>query len=245
MVLYSSGNGCAGPLTALACSGNNANCISCGFRAGFSAFLSAGTTYYIQVGESPQLANSPYSVGATSLQLRLSLASPPVVLTLPADSVSSTGVALHASVNPKGSGSFSWFEWGATTNYGNLTPAQNLGSGSSFLPLDTALSFLLASNTYHFRVVATNGFGLARGLDATFRHSSAPPRITSLTHPAGGSFPIHFDGAAGQIYYILGSTDLMNWSPIGDATDLGNGKFEFIDIGDSGDSIRFYLIASP
>jgi hypothetical protein len=245
MVLYSSANGCAGPLTSLACSGDTADCTSCGFRAGFSASLSAGSTYYIQVGETPQLANSPYSVGATSLQLRLSLATPPVVLTLPADSVSSTGVVLHAAVNPNSANTTAWFEWGATTNYGNQTPTQGLGVGVTALPLNEALSIPMPTNAYHFRVVATNAFGSTRGQDATFSRAMARPRITSFTHPPGGTFPVRFDGAAGQIYYILGSTDLVNWSPIGDATDLGNGKFEFIDIGDSGDTTRFYLIGSP
>jgi hypothetical protein len=166
-------------------------------------------------------------------------------LTLPAGSVSSTGAVLNATVNPISGNSAAWFEWGTTTNYGNTTPAQSLGGGLVTLPFNAAVSGLMAGNTYHFSIVATNEMGVARGQDASFRRASAPLRITSLTHPNDGSFPIRFDGVAGQVYFILRSSDLVNWTPIGDATELGSGRFEFIDIGDSGDSTRFYLIGSP
>ena len=144
-----------------------------------------------------------------------------------------------------GSPTTTWFEWGVTTNYGNLTPAQDLAGQTSSVALNTAVSGLSSTNTYHFRAVAMNSFGLARGADQSFAHVSARPEITSMRPELTGAFYIQFSGTAGQLYLVIASTDLKDWMVIGEATPLGGRMFEFEDIGDSGDLTRFYAVESP
>jgi hypothetical protein len=92
----------------------------------------------------------------------------PEVSTLPARSISTNSATLNGTVNPNGWPATAWFEWGATTNYGNLTSVTALGSGATALPLSASLAGLTLYVTYHFRVVATNDYGLVCGSDQSF-----------------------------------------------------------------------------
>jgi len=53
--------------------------------------------------------------------------------TLPAALLSPGAVTLMAAVNPNGFPITAWFEWGATTNYGNTTTITNLGSSTNWV----------------------------------------------------------------------------------------------------------------
>lgn len=93
----------------------------------------------------------------------------PAVTTLIADTVMSDGTnavaTLNGLVNPNmGSTSF-WFEWGATTAYGNRTPRFEIGSGLAAICCSNVLAGLTAGQTYHYRLVAENSFGVAEGAD--------------------------------------------------------------------------------
>ena len=99
---------------------------------------------------------------------------PPQVSTLPARGVSTNSATLNGTVNPNGYPTTGWFQWGATTNYGNLTAVTALGSGNAVLPLSAPLAGLTPSVTYHFRVAATNDSGLAYGSDQSFTTALYP-----------------------------------------------------------------------
>ena len=102
---------------------------------------------------------------------------PPQVSTSPATDVSTNSATLNGTVNPIGWPTTAWFQWGATTNYGNLTPATDVGSGTTALPLFAPLAGLTPNVTYHFRIAATNDYGLAYGSDQSFT-STLPPDFT-------------------------------------------------------------------
>jgi hypothetical protein len=104
---------------------------------------------------------------------------PPQVSTSLATGVSTNSATLNGTVNPVGWPTTAWFQWGATTNYGNLTPATDLGSGISTLPFSAQLAGLTPNVTYHFRIAATNDYGLAYGSDQSFT-SSLPPDFTYM-----------------------------------------------------------------
>jgi hypothetical protein len=89
-------------------------------------------------------------------------------LTLSASSITTNSATLNGTVNPDGYPTTAWFQWGATTNYGNLTPTTDLGSGTTALPLSAPLAGLTLGITYHFRIAATNDYGLAYGSDQSF-----------------------------------------------------------------------------
>ena len=54
----------------------------------------------------------------------------PTVATGAASSITTTSAQLNGSVNPNGSATTYYFEYGLTTAYGAATPVQNAGSGS-------------------------------------------------------------------------------------------------------------------
>jgi hypothetical protein len=92
----------------------------------------------------------------------------PTVATLPATALAATNATLNGTANPNGWPTTAWFQWGATSNYGNLTSATNLGSGTKALPLSAPLAGLTPSTTYHFRAAATNSAGVVYGYDQSF-----------------------------------------------------------------------------
>src|SRR5262249_11615640 len=51
------------------------------------------------------------------------------VVTLAATGVGGTNATLNGSASALGDPLSAWFEWGTTTNYGNVTPIQAFGSG--------------------------------------------------------------------------------------------------------------------
>jgi T5SS/PEP-CTERM-associated repeat protein len=91
-----------------------------------------------------------------------------IVQTLPAGKPTQTSATLKGLANPGGVSASGWFEWGFTTNYGNFTPPQALGSGSGNTNFSEVLTGLTAGVTYHFRAVASNTFGIVFGSDQTF-----------------------------------------------------------------------------
>jgi uncharacterized repeat protein (TIGR03803 family) len=117
----------------------------------------------------------------------------PEVSTLPATDVSTDSTTLNATVNPNGWPTTAWFQWGGTTNYGNLSSVTDLGSGTTALPLSAPLAGLTRGVTYHFRVAATNDYGLVCGSDQSF---------TTLAVPVGSALTYtvlkNFTGSDGQ-----------------------------------------------
>ena len=83
-------------------------------------------------------------------------------------------VNLSGEVNPLGRATTAWFEWGATTNYGNATTPANVGSGSNYLTAAAIISGLQPGQTYHYRYVATNLNGRANGANRNFLQPAYP-----------------------------------------------------------------------
>jgi hypothetical protein len=95
---------------------------------------------------------------------------PPVVGTYDATNITPSGATLNGAVNPNGESTTYRFEWGPTTEYGNLSPAKeaSAGSGTEAVEASTALTGLTDGATYHYRLVATNAKGTTRGYDHSF-----------------------------------------------------------------------------
>ena len=92
---------------------------------------------------------------------------PPVVTTLAADQLTANSARLRGQVNPRGSPTAAWFEWGTNTTYGNVIGMQEVGQGSSVSNLNVVLDGLTSGPIYHYRLVATNVFGAVSGADQT------------------------------------------------------------------------------
>ncbi len=115
-------------------------------------------------------------------------AAPPTVTTLAASAITGIDATLNGSVDPNGSPTTAWFEWGDSAAYGNRTPPIGIGTGSTFVPATAAVTGLTPSLTYHFRIVSTNLAGGSYGADQTF---IAPGQlVTSLADGGLGSLRI-------------------------------------------------------
>ena len=72
---------------------------------------------------------------------------------------------LHASINPNGLPTTTWFQYGLTTNYGGSTLPADSPEGYVGNGVVASLDGLLAGATYHWQVVASNSLGVTYGLD--------------------------------------------------------------------------------
>jgi uncharacterized repeat protein (TIGR01451 family) len=93
---------------------------------------------------------------------------PPTVTTNAATLPGEFGATLNGTVNPNGSATQTWFEYGPTMSYGNTTPTQGIGSGSTDVAVSAAVSGLACNTTHHFRAVGVNPSGTTFGSDLTF-----------------------------------------------------------------------------
>lgn len=78
-------------------------------------------------------------------------------------SISETGATVHGLVNPEGSETKYYFEYGPTKAYGSKTAEVNIGSGTSNLEESKAITGLTGDTTYYYRTVATSTGGTADG----------------------------------------------------------------------------------
>jgi hypothetical protein len=167
-----------------------------------------------------------------------------------ATGVGATGATLNGAVNPCNLPTTAWFQWGADTNYGNVTTAATLGSGSQALAVSNVLTNLAVGATYHYQVVATNALGITRGADQSFATRDVSREITGSCLTATGQFQFQFTGAAGSSYTVLGTTNLGlalgSWIPVGTAAETAPGQYQFTDpAGMTNQPQRFYLLRQP
>jgi hypothetical protein len=64
-----------------------------------------------------------------------------------------------------GSDTEAYFEYGPTTDYGFVTPAEDIGSGSKSVSVSATVTDLIPETAYHYRLVATNSGGISFSAD--------------------------------------------------------------------------------
>jgi T5SS/PEP-CTERM-associated repeat protein len=133
----------------------------------------------------------------------------PSVTTLRASALGQTTATLNGMANPKGADSSAWFEFGFTTNYGNVTPPQPLGNGNLDTNFSQALTGLPATASYHFRAVASNSFGVMFGADRSF--FTIGLRAVQLTD---GQIELAVGGTTNFACLMEASTNLIDWKLI-------------------------------
>ncbi len=119
------------------------------------------------------LAVTAIAVAATS----------PSVTTGTHSKVTDASAQLHGAVNPNGSGTNYYFQWGLTVAYGVNSVEHSAGAGTKAVSVSTTASGLIPGTTYHYRLVATNGSGVTVGADRTFTTTGKPPPVVA-TGPA-------------------------------------------------------------
>jgi len=91
----------------------------------------------------------------------------PALLTKTATAVTASAATLRGLANPGLTNTSAWFEWGATSAYGNATAPQFLGHADDNTNFTENLSGL-TEGVYHFRALASNSLGVSYGADLSF-----------------------------------------------------------------------------
>jgi hypothetical protein len=164
----------------------------------------------------------------------------PLVETLGASHVGLATARLNGRGDPRGESARGWFEWGTSVTYGNATAPRDLGDGFVWSNVSENLTGLAADQTYHYRLVVSNGFTVVFGADQMFV-TSYPVTIVATEAPQSGQFRLQFTGEAGAAYEVLRSSDLSTWISIGQGVEMSAGIFEFFDTDAPTDS-GFYQV---
>lgn len=111
--------------------------------------------------------------------------SAPAVTTGNTVAVSTTSESVLGTVNPNGSPTHYYFDYGTSTSYGSQTPVQDAGTGASPVQESGSLNGLTPGTVYHYRIVAISPAGTVDGGDQTFT--------------AGGTSSVHVLGREGFV----------------------------------------------
>jgi multidrug efflux pump subunit AcrA (membrane-fusion protein) len=121
--------------------------------------LHPGRTYVFRL----VAANSSGTSDGVSETFTTTTGGVPVVVTGAASSLTTT-VTLNGTINPNGSDTKYWFEYGTTGRYGSRTPVLDSGSGTSATAVSTTVKGLRPNTQYLFRLVARSLFGPSAGI---------------------------------------------------------------------------------
>jgi hypothetical protein len=150
---------------------------------------------------------------------------PALVTTQPANGISASAAWLNGLATPGASDTAVWFQWGADTNYGQTTPATNLGASSSQSTFNSPITGLAPTTVYHYQAVASNDLGIVAGADASFLKAVTPftetieplTNWTSIASSADGTKLVAAGGGgngfSGSIYASADSG--ATWTPTG------------------------------
>jgi hypothetical protein len=115
----------------------------------------------------------------------------PTVTTGAASSIQPTTVTLNGFVTPNGANTTYYFQYGTSSLYGSVTPATVVNAGSGRVKVSVAVGELAPVTTYHYRLVAQNSQGVARGKHRTFKTKPQPLGFSVAATPnpvqAGGA----------------------------------------------------------
>jgi hypothetical protein len=107
----------------------------------------------------------------------------PTVSTGAARQVSYGSATLEGSVNPRGSDSSYYFQYGPTKAYGGQTAIADAGAGPHAVNVSLSVAGLQPLTVYHYRLVAVNGRGAANGADRTLMTTKVPLTLAILSSP--------------------------------------------------------------
>ena len=138
---------------------------------------------------------------------------PPAASTLAAIDILDLGATLHGSVDPQGAVVAARFEYGLTNNYGSIVAANPASvSGSRVTAVSANLGGLQAGVTYHYRAVAENPGGVARGADFTFTTSTFAS-LANLTLSDGALVPVFSREIANYLVSVPNATSSLRVTP--------------------------------
>jgi len=126
----------------------------------------------------------------------------PSVATGAAQDVSYASALLAGRVDPKGSDTSYYFQYGPTRAYGQQSAISDAGAGTHVVAVSETIAGLQPITRYHYRLVAVNASGVRVGSDRTFLTSKVPLSLQIVATPN----PVLFGGSA-LVQGTLSGTD--------------------------------------
>lgn len=139
----------------------------------------------------------------------------PQVYTLDASQIRLTEAYLNAAINPNGSATTYYFDYGPTQSYGFKTQTDMTGNQTSPTNVSSVIQGLTANTLYHYRIVASNAGGSVIGADKTFTTAitiNNPPSASTvaasniLSNKAQLNGKINPNGRITNYYFEYGLT---------------------------------------
>lgn len=124
--------------------------------------LQANTTYYFRVAAQNQYG-TVYGNTVSFFTGSQGGTNAPVVVNQIASNTTTNSAALTGTVQPNGSPTSAWFDYGTTTALGQQSAIQNIGNSTNAVNFYATLTNLQANTTYYFRAAAQNQYGTAYG----------------------------------------------------------------------------------
>jgi hypothetical protein len=125
------------------------------------------------------------AVGVAILNTGVAVAgSSPTVSTGAASRIADASATLGGTVNPLGTHTSYQFEYGLTNLYGVLTKVGSAGSGTRAAPVARAIGGLTPGTVYHYKLLATNKYGVSQGADRTFKTAGFAPPVVATGPPS-------------------------------------------------------------
>ena len=198
--------------------------------------LSSNTTYYFRaVAQNSQGTTYGNILSfATAVSQTNTLA--PFVTTNSATAITRTSANLNGTINPNGSSTNAWFEYGTSAgSLANSTNSQNIGGGASYVPVTIPILNLSDNTIYYFRPVAQNYAGITRGATNMFVTGAAALNITSqpanntnnANQSAGTVVAASVQASVVEISETIENLTLPNGNEISNFSDIGH-KLKYI-----------------
>ena len=129
------------------------------------------------------LAGTAAAMLAGAMFAASALAAVPAVRTGAASSVTHDSAVVSGAVNPSGSATVVYFQFGTTNKYGAQSAPTEIAAGTKPVPVAITLSGLTAATAYHYRIVATNTTGTSLGADRTVATAKIPLALAITAAP--------------------------------------------------------------
>lgn len=107
----------------------------------------------------------------------------PGVSTGAASAVTYGTATLNGAIDPHGSNTTYYFQYGTTRAYDAQTALADAGAGTRAIKVAAAVSGLQPLTVYHYRLLAVNAAGAATGVDHTFKTAKVPLSLQILVAP--------------------------------------------------------------
>lgn len=171
----------------------------------------------------PNQTETPVAPGTPTPPTTPPQAGAPTVQTGTTAVPSISTAVLTGNVNPNGSPTSYWYEYGETTSLGTRTNSQTIGSGFSSVYAPAYITGLKANTTYYYKLSARNQTATVNGSTYSFRTNNTPApqalapttRTLAATNISSTSANLH-----GRIN--PNNSETTYWFEYGETNNLGN-----------------------